>query len=100
MLADSELVLAEAERVRKQGANPIDVAALESKLTDFENRRGHLLKLYEIGEINDDYFLRESTTIRGEKAKVEEQMQGCRRLTDCRTSPPYCRHAKGLKTGC
>ncbi|HAI08533.1 MAG TPA: hypothetical protein DCM17_04335, partial [Dehalococcoidia bacterium] len=33
-----------------------------------------LLKLYEMGEINDDYFLRESTTIRGEKAKVEGQM--------------------------
>ena len=66
VLADPELVLAEAERVRKQGVNHIDVAALESQLTDFENRRGRLLKLYEMGEIDDDYFLRESTTIRGE----------------------------------
>jgi len=74
VLADPELVLAEAERVRKQGVNHIDVAALESQLTDFENRRGRLLKLYEMGEIDDDYFLRESTTIRGEKAKVEGQM--------------------------
>ena len=64
VLANPELVLAEAERVRKQGVNHIDVAALESKLTDFENRRGRLLKLYEMGEIDDDYFLRESTTIR------------------------------------
>ena len=43
-------------------------------MTDFENRRGRLLKLYEMGEIDDDYFFRESTTIRGEKSKVEEQM--------------------------
>ena len=69
VLADPELVLAEAERVRKQGVNHIDVAALESQLTDFENRRGRLLKLYEMGEIDDDYFLRESTTIRGEKLR-------------------------------
>ena len=74
VLADPELVLAEAERVRNQGVNHIDVAALESQLTSLENRRGRLLKLYEMGEIDDDYFLRKSTTIRGEKAKVEEQM--------------------------
>ena len=33
-----------------------------------------LLKLYEMGEIDDEYFLRESNTLRAEKAKVEEQI--------------------------
>jgi len=72
VLADPKLVLAEAERVRKQDVNHIDLAVLESQLTDFENRRGRLLKLYEMGEIDDDYFRRESATIKGAKSKIEE----------------------------
>jgi hypothetical protein len=43
---------------------------MESQLASFDNRRGRLLKLYEMGEIDDEYFLRESTTLRAEKAKV------------------------------
>jgi hypothetical protein len=31
-----------------------------------------LLKLFEMGEIDDEYFLRESNSLRVEKAKVEE----------------------------
>ena len=74
VLANPALVLAEAERVRDQGVSHIDFAALESQLTSLENRRGRLLKLYEMGEIDDEYFLRESNTLKGEKSKLEEQM--------------------------
>jgi hypothetical protein len=70
VLANPALVLAEAERVRNQVWSHIDVAAMESQLASLDNRRGRLLKLYEMGEIDDEYFLRESTTLRAEKAKV------------------------------
>ena len=35
-----------------------------------ENRRGRLLKLYEMGEIDDEYFIRESNKLKAEMAKV------------------------------
>ena len=74
VLANPEVVLVEAERVLSQGVRNSNVYNLEIQLNSLEKRRGRLLKLYEMGEIDDDYFLRKSTTIRGEKAKVEEQM--------------------------
>jgi site-specific DNA recombinase len=75
VLANPELVLAEAERIRNQGVSHIEVADLGSQLTSLENRRGRLLKLYEMGEIDDEYFLRESNTLKAEKAKVEDQVR-------------------------
>ena len=36
-----------------------------------------MLKLYEMGEIDDEYFLQESNSLRVEKAKVEE-LRGCK----------------------
>jgi len=74
VLANPEVVLVEAERVLSQGVRNSNVYNLEIQLNSLENRRGRLLKLYEMGEIDDEYFLRQSNTLRAEKAKVEEQI--------------------------
>ena len=72
MLTDHEMLLAGEERLQTQCVDLDAVAAKESQLGDLENRRGRLLKLFEMGEIDDEYFLRESNSLRVEKAKVEE----------------------------
>ena len=74
VLANPGLVLAEVERIQNQGVNHVDMAALDSQLASLENRRGRLLKLYEMGEIDDEYFLRESNALRVGKSKLAEQM--------------------------
>jgi len=98
VLANPELILAEADRLRNKGVNLIDSATLEGRLTSLEHRRGRLLKLYEMGEIDDEYLHRESKALKAENAKVEDQLhrgfpvdtlpkitdlrQACRRIED------------------
>ena len=77
VLANPTMVLAEAERLRNQGIDHEALAVQESQLKNLDNRRGRLLKLYEMGEIDDEYFLQESNSLRVEKAKVEE-LQDCK----------------------
>ena len=56
VLANPELVLAEAERFCNQQVDDSKLAAMEAQLTTLEGRRGRLLKLYEMGEIDDEYL--------------------------------------------
>ena len=77
VLANPTMVLAEAERLRNQGIDHEALAVQDSALKNLDNRRGRLLKLYEMGEIDDEYFLQESNSLRVEKAKVEE-LRGCK----------------------
>ena len=98
ILANPELVVAEAERLRTQDVAQVDEVDINSQLTSLENRRGRLLKLYEMGEINDEYFIRESNKLKAEIAKVHvrdslsrssdtgpvatDLKQACRRIED------------------
>jgi site-specific DNA recombinase len=73
VLANPELVIAEAERVYAQGVSQAEAVDIEYQLANLENRRGRLLKLYEMGEIDDEYFMCESSKLKAKVAKVHMQ---------------------------
>ena len=72
LLSNPNMVLAESERLRNEGVNHETLAAQQKQLSSLDARRGRLLKLYEMGEIDDAYFLNESKSIQAEKTKLEE----------------------------
>jgi len=98
ILANPELVVAEAERLRTQDVAQVDGVDINNQLASLENRRGRLLKLYEMCEIDDEYFIRESNKLKAEMAEVHvrdsfsrsidtgpvatDLKQACRRIED------------------
>ena len=98
ILANPELVVVEAERLQTQDGDQVDGVDINDKLASLENRRCRLLKLFEMGEIDDEYFMRESNKLKVEMAKVHvrdsfsrsidtgpvatDLKQACRRIED------------------
>ena len=75
VLANPELILAEAEQLLTNGHRPEDLDSLNRQLQSLENQRRRLLKLYQLGEIDDDYLKRELTVLREQKTEVDEKLE-------------------------
>ena len=75
VLSNPELILVEAQRLSANGNRPpVDVDSLGRRLHGLENQRARLLKLYQLGEIDDDYLKRELEALREQKGKVDEKL--------------------------
>jgi len=63
VLADPQRVLAEWERLNSPSVSAEIIATLEHEVRDLQEQRHRLLKLYQLGEIDDAYLQRESATL-------------------------------------
>jgi hypothetical protein len=74
VLANPELIITEAERLSKDGGHQERTEALDRQLRSLNDQRQRLLKLYQLGEIDDDYLRSESQALRSQIGEVEKQI--------------------------
>jgi site-specific DNA recombinase len=77
-LADARIIYAEYQRQRQLVAEADGTAALTAELEALDNQRRRLAKLYQLGEVDDEYFEAEAVALRSKRQAVESRM-GTRR---------------------
>ena len=74
VLANPELILAEAERLNSNRQQQAASDELHLKADALENQRLRLFRLYQLGEIDDAYLKDESKILRDAKQRIDEQL--------------------------
>lgn len=74
MLANPELNLAEANRLKSNGGHRAASEKLNKEVAGLENQRLRLLRLYQLGEIDELYLQAESQVIQSARQRVEDQL--------------------------
>tara|TARA_Y100000294_G_scaffold120258_1_gene111724 strand:- start:397 stop:1431 length:1035 start_codon:yes stop_codon:yes gene_type:complete len=74
VLANPELILAEAERLNSNGGHQAESEKLSKEVSALENQKLRLLRLYQLGEIDEVYLQAESQVIQGARQRVEDQL--------------------------
>jgi site-specific DNA recombinase len=74
ILADPQLIEAEYRRREAASLDPTAIADLERQLESLETQRSRLLKLYQLGEIDDAYLEAESRGLRARRALIEGRL--------------------------
>ena len=74
VLANPELILAEAERLNSNGGHQAESEKLSKEVNALENQRLRLLRLYQLGEIDEVYLQAESQVIQNARQRVEDQL--------------------------
>ena len=74
VLANPELILTETQRVLTNGDRQEDVDSIGRQLQGLEKQRLRLLKLYQLGEIDEEYLTTELDALREQKNKLEEKV--------------------------
>ena len=74
MLANPELILAEADRLNSNGGHQAASEKLSKEVGAPENQRLRLLRLYQLGEIDEVYLQAESQVIQSARQRVENQL--------------------------
>ena len=74
VLANPELILAEANRLNSNGGHQAASEKLNKEVDGLENQRLRLLRLYQLGEIDEVYLQAESQVIQGARQRVEDQL--------------------------
>jgi site-specific DNA recombinase len=69
ILASPELILGQLQRGAAQVA-PTDVASVERRLAALDKQRERLVRLFQLGEVDEDYFTRESARVRAEQERL------------------------------
>ena len=72
VLADPRLILSEANRLASQGPTAANEGAAKSQRERLENQKRRMLRLYQMGEIDDDYLQTESLTLRGKMTELQD----------------------------
>ena len=70
-LANPEIIIVEQSRLREESLGHQEETRIKVKLAKLEEQRQGLLKLYQMGEIQDDYLETEVTKIRTEVSFLE-----------------------------
>ena len=70
-LANPEIIIVEQRRLREESLGHQEETRIKVKLAKLEEQRQGLLKLYQMGEIQDDYLETEVTKIRTEVSFLE-----------------------------
>ena len=73
-LANPELILAEAERLSSNGGHQTESEKLNKEVSALENQRLRLLRLYQLGEVDEVYLQVESQVIQSARQRAEEQL--------------------------
>ena len=73
VLANPEIILAEAERLASRGPT-VATDTLQQELESLDRQRSRLLKLYQMGELDDGYLQAESMSIRKRREDIERQL--------------------------
>ena len=71
LLSSPSLVLAELERASSSIGTNRELVSARGRLVSLERQRQRLLRLYQLGEIDDGYLERETATIRAQRASSE-----------------------------
>ena len=74
VLADPLLIEAEYRRREAASLDPTAIADLERQMESIETQRSRLLKLYQLGEIDEAYLEAESRGLRARRALIEGRM--------------------------
>ena len=74
VLANPELILAEAERLNSNGGHQAESEKFNKEIAGLENQRLRLLRLYQLGEIDEVYLQAESQVIHSARQRVEDQL--------------------------
>jgi site-specific DNA recombinase len=74
VLANPELILEEVHRLNSNGSYQAESEKLSKEVGALENQRLRLLRLFQLGEIDEVYLQVESQVIQSAKQKVEEQL--------------------------
>ncbi|MYE45851.1 MAG: recombinase family protein [Chloroflexi bacterium] len=71
VLASPEVVLAELEHASSDGARDDDLAAAQQLLVSLDNQRQRVLKLFQMGEVDEAYLQKELGAIRVRRSPAE-----------------------------
>jgi hypothetical protein len=82
VLANPELILAEANRLNSNGGHQAASEKLNKEVDGLENQRLRLLRLYQLGEVDEIYLQAESQVIQGARQRLEDQLSKIARA-DC-----------------
>jgi hypothetical protein len=74
VLANPELILEEANRLHSNGGYQAESEKLSEEAGALENQRLRLLRLYQLGEIDERYLQAESQVIQNARQRVEERL--------------------------
>jgi site-specific DNA recombinase len=74
VLANPELILAEANRLNSNGGHQAASETLTKEVGALENQKLRLLRLYQLGEVDEVYLQAESQVIQSARQRVEEQL--------------------------
>ena len=74
VLANPELILAEANRLNSNGGHQAESEKLSKEVSALENQKLRLLRLYQLGEIDEVYLQAESQVIQSARQRVEHQL--------------------------
>ena len=69
-LSQPNVILRELTRMTARAEARVDQADIRQRVASIEQRRTRLLRLYEFGEIDDDYLKRESSNLQAERQRL------------------------------
>ena len=75
VLADPGLITAEYHRLRSASESESDTGDLHHRLDSLDEQRCRLIKLYQMGEVDDTYLESESRLLRTQMNAIEAQIQ-------------------------
>ncbi|MDP6494094.1 MAG: recombinase family protein [Dehalococcoidia bacterium] len=75
VLANPEIIMAEHQRLRSSTNGESDKIELGRQLDALEGQRSRLIKLYQLGEVDDQYLESESRSLRTRITEIEIKMQ-------------------------
>ena len=95
VLSRPEIVMEEIRRQSAAAGSPKNEAAgAKRRLRELEAQRGRLLRLFQLGEIDEPHLRRETVLIRAEQERLAEQ------ATRVMATVPALPDAKGLRAMC
>lgn len=76
LLANPKIIIAEQKRLRQKSSDHQENTRTTERLNELEDQRKRLVKLYQMGEIQDEYFQSEVASIRANMVFLESQLTG------------------------
>ena len=75
LLSDPSIVIAEYERLKDNRDGHQQLQELKDHLDTLDNQKARLVKLYQLGEIDDDYLQQEFASLRAQHSVLQEKLR-------------------------
>jgi hypothetical protein len=74
VLASPQMILAECQRLQSENGDAANVTTLNGQLETLDNQKRRLVKLYQMGEVDDDYYRVEAEALRARRQVVDDRL--------------------------